>query len=65
MAIYKPDISDLWTRGLSIWRGQRKMGQWKIRQLRKIGLMLKLVLHSLGNGEPWKSLEHDRSYDPI
>lgn len=65
MAIYKPDISDLWTRGLSIWRGQWKRGQWKMGQHRTVGFMLKLVLHSLGNGEPWKSLEDDRSYDPI
>ena len=60
MAIYIPDISDLWTRGLSIWRGQ-----WKIRHQRKIGFMLKFVLHSLGSRESWESLEHDRSYEHI
>lgn len=60
MAIYIPDISDLWTRGLRIWKRE-----WKIKQHRKIGSMLKFVLHSLGSGESWKSLEHDRSYDQI
>lgn len=60
VTIYMPDIFDLWTRGLSIWRGL-----WKMKHHRKTGLMLKFILYSLGSGESWKSLEHDRSYDWI
>lgn len=52
---YIPDISNFWTRE-SIWKRL-----WEIRQHRKIGFILKFVLHSLGSGESRKSLEHNKS----
>lgn len=32
-----------------------------MRLNKKVGVMLKFVSHSLGSGESWKNLEHERN----